>query len=293
MIDAMEAGTIDLALGGGGRNFAPEGTTHGAISGRRPDQSDLIQRAMDLGAQYVTDTAGFESLNLDGETPVLGLFENSHMQYEHDRTDEPSLAEMTAAAIEYLSKNETGYFLEVEAGRVDHANHDGNLYRTLTDGKAFAEAVAKADEMTDDADTLIIVTADHSHALIFNGYCGRGSNILGLCYGVSQTGIEHTDELMLAEDGKPYTIAGYLNGAGSILKPEEGGNDFVGSRDELTQEQATDPDFLQQALIPMQSETHSSEDVAIYAKGPWAHLVDGTIEQNVIFHVMSHAVSAE
>ena len=54
-----------------------------------------------------------------------------------------------------------------------------------------------------------------------------------------------------------------------------------------------DVDYLQQALLPMESETHSGEDVAVYAKGPWAHLVGGTIEQNVIFHVMNHAVNAE
>ena len=48
-------------------------------------------------------------------------------------------------------------------------------------------------------------------------------------------------------------------------------------------------DFLQQALVPMTSETHSGEDVAVYASGPFAHLFDGTIEQNFIFHVMHHA----
>ena len=61
----------------------------------------------------------------------------------------------------------------------------------------------------------------------------------------------------------------------------------------LTQEEATDIDFVQQALIPMSSETHSGEDVAVFARGPWSHLFDGLIEQNVIFHVMNKAVTAE
>jgi hypothetical protein len=68
---------------------------------------------------------------------------------------------------------------------------------------------------------------------------------------------------------------------------------FFGTRPTLTEEQATDPDYLQQALIPMSSETHSGEDVIAFAKGPWAHLFGGVIEQNVIFHVMMHAVTAE
>ena len=163
----------------------------------------------------------------------------------------------------------------------------------MVDGVAFADAVALADELTDDEDTLIIVTADHEHAIAFNGYCGRGTPILGLCYDVSSTGIKHSNEPLLGDDGKPYTVVGYLNGTGAVLKQENGGNDFSGSRPELTQEEATDVDYIQQALIPLSSETHSGEDVAVYAKGPWAHLFDGTIEQNVIFHVMQQAVHAE
>ena len=64
-------------------------------------------------------------------------------------------------------------------------------------------------------------------------------------------------------------------------------------RPELTQEMAQDLDYAQQTLIPKSSESHSGVDVALYAKGPWAHLFDGTIEQNYIFHVMNYAVNAE
>lgn len=58
------------------------------------------------------------------------------MSYDHDRladgdeSDEPSILEMTKAAIEFLSGNDNGYYLLVEAGRVDHASHAGNLHRT-------------------------------------------------------------------------------------------------------------------------------------------------------------------
>ena len=79
------------------------------------------------------------------------------------------------------------------------------------------------DELTDDEDTLIIVTADHEHALALNGYCGRGSDIMGLCYDVAQRGDKHSDDLVLGSDGKPFTIVGYLNGAGSVLVEQEDG----------------------------------------------------------------------
>jgi len=94
----------------------------------------LVEEVKTLGGQYVWDDRTFAKLNTEGSNaPILGLFESSHMNYEHDRTGEPSLAEMTETAIKALKNNENGY-LNVEAGRVDHANHDGNLHRTLTDG---------------------------------------------------------------------------------------------------------------------------------------------------------------
>jgi alkaline phosphatase len=104
------------------------------------------------------------------------------MDYEHDReaaaAPEPSLTEMTAAAIAALEAaaaadrdgdggdgSDPGYYLMVEGGRVDHANHAGNLFRTVTDGVAYQHAVRYAMEHTDPQETLIISTADHSHGL--------------------------------------------------------------------------------------------------------------------------------
>ncbi|MFB2594711.1 alkaline phosphatase [Paracoccus sp. p4-l81] len=320
LIDQMKAGVIDLALGGGRAHFLPKGTKDVEDKeGKRTDGRNLIEEAQAAGAQVVFGDQDFAALSTAGNNaPILGLFEASHMKYEVDRTGEPSLAEMTEAAIKTLSSNDNGFYLNIEAGRVDHANHDGNLARTLSDGKAFADAIAKAMEMTKPEDTLIIVTADHEHAITFNGYCGRGSNILGLCMEENEQGVEHNGKPNLGADGKPYTVAGFLNGAGSVLVEQlaaEGmagmsGMDGMGGmsgmtaeatplfaapegRPVVTEEQATDVDYLQQALIPMSSETHSGEDVAVFARGPWAHLFGGVIEQNVIFHVMNHAVTAE
>ncbi|TFF20583.1 alkaline phosphatase [Jiella endophytica] len=301
LVDQMKAGVIDLAMGGGRRHFIDKSITLSEeenTKGKRTDGKNLIDEAKAAGAEYAWNTETFKNLKLDGKTPVLGLFEDSHMKYEADRTDEdePSLADMTKAAIEYLSKNDKGYYLEIEGGRVDHANHDGNAYRAVTDGAAFSAAVAMADEMTDDEDTLIIVTADHEHSIALNGYCGRGSPILGLCYEVNtatgEGNMKHADTPNLGADNKPYTVIGYLNGAGSVLK-EQSDKSYSGSRPDLTDEEAQDKEYLQQALVPMSSETHSGVDVAIYAKGPWSHLFDGTVEQNYIFHVMNQAVHGD
>ncbi|NIZ08014.1 alkaline phosphatase [Pseudooceanicola sp. HF7] len=293
LIDAMEAGTVDVALGGGARAFTPEGVaTPNGGKGRRPDDVNLVERAAGLG---VSVAGNLEELDAVEGGPVLGLFGDSHASYEADRpAGEPSLADMTRKAIEVLSENENGFYLEIEAGRVDHANHGGNAKRAMIDGKMFADAIALADEMTDDAETLIIVTADHEHSIAMNGYCGRGTPIDGLCYDVAKEGIMHSDDLVLGSDDKPFTVVGYLNGVGSMLTEQEDGT-FAApeGRAEVTQEEAQDVDYIQQAVIPKSSESHSGVDVALYAKGPWAHLFGGTIEQNVIFHVMNHAVNPQ
>jgi len=68
---------------------------------------------------------------------------------------------------------------------------------------------------------------------------------------------------------------------------------WAGVRPALTEEEANDPDYIQQALVPKSSETHSGVDVQVFAKGPWAHLFEGIIEQNFIYHVMDYAAHAK
>jgi alkaline phosphatase len=295
LLDAMAAGRVDVAMGGGRRNFISRNMTdEEGDTGRRTDGRNLIEEAREMGIAYAWNAETAMALPTDGSQPLLGLFEDSHMSYEADRTDEPSLSRMAAIALETLEARagDNGFFLQIEAGRVDHAQHATNLARTVTDGAEFVRTVRLVDEMTDEGDTLIIVTADHEHSFALNGYCGRGSNILGLCMEINDEGVEHTGEPVLADDGKPYTVAGFLNGPGSVLIRQPDGN-YYGGRPLVTEEEATDLEYLQAALIPKRSESHSPEDVAVYAKGPFAHLLEGTVEQNYIFHVMHHAATAE
>lgn len=276
---------MEVVFGGGRRHFLPKTTTDGeGKSGKRTDGRNLTKEWVSKfkDAAYIWNQSGFDHLNTETTGPVLGLFNSSHMEYEADRAKdkggEPSLAEMTGKAIDILDNNKKGYFLLVEGGRIDHAHHAGNAARALEDGVAFADAVQAAMEKTYTEDTLIIVTADHSHTLSMQGYAKRGNPILGLSVGVDSKG-NPTDKLNLGDDGKPYTTLSYINGPGAIEGP----------RADLTKVDTTDLDYIQQALIPMQSESHAGEDVAIYAQGPKAWLIDGSVEQNYIFNVMANA----
>lgn len=211
------------------------------------------------------------------------------MAFEADRNEdqggEPSLSDMTAKAIKVLQKNPKGFFLMVEGGRIDHGHHAGNAYRSLHDTVEFSKAVATALQMTDSRETLVVVTADHSHVFTMGGYPTRGNPILGKVIGNNSKGQSNKKPTMAA-DGLPYTTLGYHSGQGTWN--EQLGHRKPG-RQNITPMNTESKDYYQEALIPMSSETHGGEDVAIYAGGPWAHLFHGVHEQNYIYHVMAHA----
>ncbi len=289
LIDWPEGDGFEVAMGGGRQHFLtaemvdPE---YEDWTGRRLDERDLAQawRAKSDTHQVIYTGEDFAAIDFDSEARVLGLFEPSHMQYELDRreapSEEPSIADLTRAAITRLSRDEDGYVLMVEGGRIDHAHHGVNAARALEDTDAFDLAIAAAMEMTSTEDTLIIVTADHSHTMTMAGYPRRNNPILGK--------VEYpTGAVARGSDGKPYTTLGYANGQSACRRLESGATNCT--RLDISDVDTTEKDYLQQALVFMGSETHAGEDVAIFARGPGADLVRGVMDQNEIFHVMGFA----
>jgi alkaline phosphatase len=292
-------GGIDVVLGGGRGKFMPNVSADpedGAM-GTRTDKRDLTAEWAKKfrNAVYVWNEQQFAAIDPAKTERVLGLFNRDDMNYESDRSNdkggEPSLSEMTKKAIAILKRNPEGFFLMVEGGRIDHAHHQGNAYRALDEAREFANAVRAAVNATDSKDTLIIVTADHSHTLTISGEPKRGNPILGKALGNGENG-KPNDEPLLALDERPYTTLNYINGPGAIAVHnatiDEAGRPDRTRRD-ISQVDTTKPDYLQQALIPLKQESHGGEDVPIYASGPWAQLFHRTVEQNYIYHVMRYA----
>jgi len=293
---------IEVIFGGGRRHFLPKDIAFNSadamseVEGDRTDEIDLTAQWQSSYPQgkYIIDQGGFDALDLANTPQVLGLFNESHMQYEADRSNdisgEPSLSEMTAKALDILDNNDKGFFLTVESGRIDHGHHAGSAYNALTDTIEFANAVQAAIDNTNPEETLILVTADHSHVFTIAGYPKRGNPILGKVVSVGET------EASLATDGMPYTTVGYTNGLGhrnlvGETDADKGYDEDVNTgRIDLTTIDTTDSGFHQEANIPLGSETHAGEDISIHAMGPSAHLVQGNIEQSVIFHVINKAL---
>jgi alkaline phosphatase len=294
-----------VALGGGRGQFT-------TINEQDPEYADKVGLRLD-GRNLVAEwqakhPQGAYVWNADqlkaatNAPALLGLFEPDHMQYEQDRpkdrAGEPSLAELTRAAIANLSKHQEGFVLMVEGARIDHANHSGNAARALGDTIAMSDAVKAAVDATSAEDTLIIVTADHSHTLNFVGYPARGNAILGKVK--DKGGEDGMGALDLARDGMgmPYTTLSYANGpgyTGASNQQPAGPKRFPHSpssfetangRPDLTHVDTEHPDYMQEALVPSKSESHGGEDVGIWARGPGSKAVRGTMEQNTIYHLI-------
>lgn len=279
----FDSGTgLDVALGGGRQMFLGTGGE------RRHPEDDLTSDWLDAAPnrRYVETAA--ELAQLQTGEQVLGLFADSHMTYVAERGEdstEPTLTEMTTAAIRHLEANQAGYFLMVEGGRIDHGHHDGKPGYALLETQAFSQAIAAALELVDPDETLVLVTADHSHVFAMGGYATRGNPILGLVVKNDETG-EPRAEPDRDVNGVPYTTLGYLNGHGAIREiprpePETG----IGA---IYQSAVSVVDIDHDGNLDL-DETHGGEDVALYGIGVGAERVHGVIEQNRIFDIMMDA----
>lgn len=288
LVEFPRGNGLEVALGGGRAYFLPNTSADPedvGKKGRRKDGRDLTQQWLHAysNSAFVWNKAQFDAIDPRHTDHLLGLFEQSHMEYEADRArdtgGEPSLAEMTRKAIQVLSRNRKGFFLMVEAGRIDHAHHAGNAARALTDTVALSDAVRVAQELTSDEDTLILTTADHSHVFTIAGYPTRGNDILGKVISNDARGFPEST-YSLDSNGLPYTTLGYANGPGYR----------GGARPDLSEVDTEATDFLQEATVPLGAETHAAEDVALYATGPGSQWVHGNQEQTISFHVMARAL---
>lgn len=319
LLELRHGDGVEIALGGGRNHFRPTSEAdpeEPGARGARLDGRDLVRewREGRPGSVYVWNRDQLLELDRERTSRVLGLFEPGDMKFESerakDRAGEPSLAEMTRVAIELLGRDPDGYFLMVEGGRIDHGHHVGSAYQALADTIALSDAVKVALEATDPDETLIVVTADHGHTLTISGYPRRGNPILGKVVAVDWLS---EDRVTVALDAleRPYTTLSYANGpgyTGASAGQREGPHHLphepcdarppyachyrgiTRGRPDLSAVDTAHPDYLQEATVPMSQETHSGEDVPVYAGGARSGLFHGVKEQSYLYHAMVEAL---
>ncbi|OXA46484.1 Alkaline phosphatase [Folsomia candida] len=132
---------INVILGGGRQQFTPKSEKDAefpTLSGYREDGVNLIDEWISMKnssrGRYVSGRDQLLTVDPAETDYLLGLFDPSHVSYYDQQlaNNDPTLEEMTEAAIKILGKNPNGFFLFVEGGRIDHAHHDNFAHRAMT-----------------------------------------------------------------------------------------------------------------------------------------------------------------
>ncbi|WP_409422634.1 alkaline phosphatase [Pseudaeromonas sp. ZJS20] len=268
---------VDVLMGGGANYWTPYDATSNPKG--RADGRDLPAELVSQGWSSVTTKSELSALDPASQSRVIGLFsKTSHLAYDLDRqadasSTEPSLAEMTAKAIDLLATGEQGYFLMVEGGRIDHALHGTNAKRALQDTVAFDEAIQTALDKVDRENTLIVVTADHDHTMTINGYSALGNPILDL-----------------VKEGSDLTVKRDLDGNAITTLAFGNGPNRKEVREDLTSEQVMADDYLQESGVKLSSETHGGGDVMLFADGAGAETFKGTLDNTQVFGKVKSAM---
>lgn len=171
---------VDILLGGGRCYFKPQSDPTSC----RSDHVDLFGFAEEKGYRVMQDRAGFDELEMGkskvADLPYIGLFNDDQMMYEIDRSrqpdQEPSLLEMVETALNSLHRatkwSFKGYFLMIEASRIDHAGHANDAAAHLHDTIMYNEVMGFVKEWIDShPDTMMMSAADHeTGGLTLNGF---------------------------------------------------------------------------------------------------------------------------
>jgi alkaline phosphatase len=212
IMEHMVYNDVDVVFGGGKRHLLPkEGScANGVSGGYRDDCENLLEVLEGRGVQFAHTRDEMLNLNL---LPAWGLFAMSHMDSDIDNAyfgnGEPTLAEMTAKAIELLSQGKKEFFLMVEGSQVDWAGHNNDPIYMITDHLAFDAAVRVAlDYAEENKDTLVLVFPDHNTGALSIGnrawnwsYTGMGvPDLLGPLAGMQVTSGALADQIGVDPD---------------------------------------------------------------------------------------------
>lgn len=243
--DQLLTAKIDVIIGGGVEYFLPANE-----GGLRKDQKNLFSSFDDAGYFVARDDAAVFSA--PNNKPLLAILSEDHLPYDLDRTPgQKELADYVALAVERLSQNPKGYFLLVEAGRVDHASHFNYARKAFGDMLAFDRALERV--LSEKKDTLIVVTADHeTGGLALSGYAPH-SAVTG-----EKLFKNHVRDLV--QDKYNYGFISWATGPGfqSSLKVDD-----------------KELNFQHKATYEAPSAFHTAVDVPVMAVGPGSEKFTG------------------
>lgn len=175
IVEMFYRSKIDVMMGGGSPNFLPKSTP----GSKRKDDVDYIERFKQADYRLATTkTEMLAAANDAKTTKLLGLYNTGNVDGALDLKflkkgsvakfpDQPDVPESMNAALKVLSRNKNGFVLMVESARIDKYSHSLDAERAIYDAIMLDNAVKQAKQWAkaNGDNTLILVTADHSHAV--------------------------------------------------------------------------------------------------------------------------------
>ncbi|WP_166345454.1 alkaline phosphatase [Phytoactinopolyspora limicola] len=317
IMDQFLAQELDVWMGGGASFFWPQ-----SVNGsNRNDDRNVVDEFEQAGYTHVGSRADLEAA-LNGPAPdkLLGLFHPRNMNVYVDRQlikkpevlgdwdDQPTLMEMTEAALKVVERNNNGFFLMVEAASIDKMEHPLDGPRATYDTIEFDQAIAVAKKWAEGRDdTLIVVTADHNHSMSIvgthdrRGAEGRAANGVygdaGFPTYVDEDGDGFPDDpnpevgLFFGWSNHPDHTDDFQHNAvfqqPALIDPSTG---------EAVDNPERDPGAeLQIGNLPLGSTNcvHTVEDVSIFASGPGAARFNAFLDNTEVFHAIADALGLD
>lgn len=328
----------DVILGGGSAYFLPQGTP----GSKRKDDVDYVAKFRDEGYAIATDK--MELAKAAAETnsgKILGLFTTGNMEGTLNMKlgvgdakkfpNQPSLPEMMTAALNVLEKNDEGFFLMVEGALIDKYEHPLDWDRAMIETITFDKAVGIAQEFArKHPDTLIIVTADHTHGVSIIGTIDDdkpGTEVLELSENAQVTGAGTIEKSSpMREKVGTYQAGGFPNYVDSngdgypdtvnvsrrlavfsnnypdyyeTFRPKMDGTFVPAVKNEKGEYVANEAykdvpgAVLRIGNIPRSEDTgvHAVDDVVLQAQGPGSERLRGYMENSDVFFVLADALS--
>ena len=290
---------FDIMMGGGDKFFSSE---------NRKDKKDLYQDFISKGFNVVKDRA--EMLSIDNSKPILGVFSTDGLPYSKDRetskeltNSSPTLAEMTARAIDKMKNHPNGFVLQVEAGKVDWAAHANDITGLIYDQVAHDEAIKVAIDFAEkDKNTLVILTTDHGNAnpgLIYGKTVNENFDTI--------QNYKQTNDWILNGIGKETTISQIIDRiefATKLALQEEEAKELLSFYNNIKMEDGLyNPKHLPfKVLSEIQkkynsvgwiSMDHSSDYSELALFGPGSELLNSFIKNTDLHYLMLQAAEVE
>ena len=146
-----------------GVKFIQEKADFDKLAAATPDKKMAMPKRLVGVAQSVETLFPVDGAP-DAETTEVfekALGENGKETLDHI----PTLSTLAVGALNVLGRNDKGFYLMVEGGAIDHANHGNNIERSVLEHTAFSKAVESVIDWVEKYsswdETLLIITVDH------------------------------------------------------------------------------------------------------------------------------------